>query len=50
MVVREQEEKAMTVAMIAACITVSVFILKANFMPGASSEGGEEKRLHGECT
>ncbi len=39
-VAREPEEKATTAMMMAACITGSVFISKANFMPGADGKGG----------
>ena len=43
----EPEEKAITATMMAACVTGSVFILKANFMPGASDKGGKEKWARG---
>ena len=43
----EPEEKAITGMMMAACVTGLVFILKANFMPGASGEGGKEKWARG---
>ncbi len=38
-VAREPEEKVMTAMMMEACVTGSVFILKANFIGGASGEG-----------
>jgi hypothetical protein len=37
---REPEEKATTATKMAACITGSGFISKANFMPGADGKGG----------
>jgi hypothetical protein len=39
--VREMEKKATTATMIDACVTGFVFISKANFIQGASSDGGE---------
>ena len=38
---KEPEEKATTAMMMAACVTGSVFISKANFICGASGDGGE---------
>ncbi len=43
-VAREPEEKAMMVTMIDAWVTGSVFILKANFITGASGEGGDGRK------
>ena len=40
---REPEEKATTATMMVACVASSVFISKANFMPGANGEGGNVK-------
>jgi hypothetical protein len=37
----------MMAMMMAACVTSSVFISKANFMPGAGSEGGNVKWTRG---
>ncbi len=39
-VARELEEKATTATMMAACVTGSIMILKANFMPGADGKWG----------
>jgi hypothetical protein len=41
-VAREPEENAMTLMMIAACVTGSVLILKAIFMPRATVMGGKK--------
>ena len=45
-VAREPEEKAMTATMMDACVCVtgSVFISKANFIGGASGEGGDGRK------
>ena len=43
-VVREPEEKAMTVTMMDAWVTGSVFISKAHFITGASGEGGDGRK------
>ncbi len=41
-VAREPEEKAMMATMMdASCVTGSIFISKANFIGGASGEGGD---------
>jgi hypothetical protein len=41
-VAREPEEKATSLMMILACVTGSVLILKAIFMPQATAMGGEK--------
>ena len=44
-VARELEEKkAMTVTMMDACVTGSVFISKANFIGRASGKGGDGRK------
>jgi len=43
-ITRKPEEKAMTATMMEACVTGSVFISKANFIEGASSEGGDGRK------
>ena len=40
---RETEEKATTATMMVACVTGSVFILKAHFMPGVNGKGGDSR-------